>query len=204
MIAPLMSLLLLLVGCFGELPTLASVQPGAAQPGDTLTVRGTGFGPETTLRLVRGTDEVVLPLTAEAEGSVQADLPADLPPGIWQVVLDNAAGQAKVSLPLDVWTADVEPPCTKRYALNTETSRTQRKIAFERIYTDRPTTRHVFLGEQLASLELTTSTVEAGTCWGLWLHDADGKRWLIADDTRDLSREAQQIATVLELPLTTP
>lgn len=193
----------LLVACSSTPPGLTEVTPVTPWPGETLTVRGTDLTPDVELELVRGPQRVPLPVSWADDGALQADLPPDTPPGAWYVVARNAGGTTPTPPVIEVWTPDSEPACTKRYALHTETHRTQRKIAFDRVFANHPVEHRVFLGDELARLLVERTALPDGvTCTALWLEDKDNHRWLIADDTHErIVERARSIAAALDLPL---
>ncbi|MCB9681724.1 MAG: hypothetical protein H6733_09655 [Alphaproteobacteria bacterium] len=198
-----MVLLLLLAGCFVDPPVVDAITPSVLMPGDEVTLTGSAFGTDLVVTLEDGARSVVLPVNVEAEVRAVGVVADDVPPGHYVVHVRRDDHPAVHTPALEVWTADAEPPCRKRYSLSTETSRTQRKVAFLRTFTDRPPTRQVYFGDDLVSLEHTATPLPDGaTCSAIWLHTADGGRWLLADDDAvDLSERAAALAGVLGIPL---
>lgn len=193
----------LVLACFGDPPIVAEVSPAAAWPGDTVVVRGEGFEAGTLATLVLAERRVPLPLAVLDPTLLQAELPEDLPPGPWRLEVSGDGGLAEAQPVVDVWTADSEPACTKRYALDVDTSRTLRRVVIERHFEGRSSTRKVLLGDQLTALAWERRPLDDGrTCSALWLLDSTGHRWLIADDAdRDLAHVGAQLATALAVPL---
>ncbi|MCB9665985.1 MAG: hypothetical protein H6732_17900 [Alphaproteobacteria bacterium] len=196
-------LLTILAACQGDPPVLTEVAPITPWPGDTLTLQGTALGASPDILLVRGTEQIPLPAALAEDGSVTVDLPPDTPAGAWYVVARTEDGATEAPPSIEVWTPATEPACTKRYQLRTETHRTQRKIAFDRVFANHPPERHVFLGDDLAGLAFERTPLADGrTCEALWLGTADGGRWLVADDADlPLLERARAIADALGLPL---
>lgn len=191
----------LLYGCTGQPPVVSAVEPARPFPGESLEIAATGVDENTVVQLKSGHETVELPWT-RTDGGLVAKVPETTGLGRWAVVVANEGAPAQQQPVVEVWDPNREPPCTKRYALATDTSRTQKKIAFDRIYEDRERTRHVFIGDRIGHLELTSSPLADGeTCSALWMVDADGVRWLIADDTLDLSQKAEAIAAHLKVRL---
>lgn len=197
-------LLAQVLGCVGTTAHIDQLTPSEAWPGETIVATGTGFTEGVEVELVHGDTVLTVRPIVTGPSELALELPAEVPLGAWFV---RVVGDPTPTPPVvETWSPDAEPPCGKRYALATETHRTQRKIAFERIFDGRDRTRHVFLGEQLVRLELTRNARGEGrTCEALWLVDDQGQRWLIADDDAgSLTTQAQTIAASLALPLTQP
>lgn len=194
--------LVLLLAC-GTPPALTNLAPDEARPGDVLTVTGEAIDAGTSVVLSNGSTERPLALDVQGPTRATVALPDDLSPGTWTVTLVGEAGRSEGAEAVTVWTPESEPPCDKRYALDVETHRTQRKVAVTRIYTDRPADRDVFFGDDLDHLEVATQArADGSTCHAVWLHTKAQGRWLIADDPdRDLGPVAAGLAEVLDVPL---
>lgn len=192
----------LLLAC-GTPPALTGLAPGEARPGDVLAVSGEGFDARTSAVLSNGSTERGLALAVEGPTRATVTLPDDLSPGTWTLTVVGEAGGSEGAEAVTVWTPASEPPCDKRYALDVETHRTQRKVAVTRLYTDRPADRDVFFGDDLDHLEVATQArADGSTCHAVWLHTKGQGRWLLADDPkRDLGPVAAGLAEVLDIPL---
>lgn len=196
-------LVALLAACTTPTPEVVSVEPALLMPGDELLLVGAAFDDEVVGELVRGDATVPLPLQVAAPDRALAVVPTELPSGRWSLRVARPSGRHGAAVELEVWRPETEPPCIKRYALAVDTSRAGRRITIERTFADRPPTRDTLVGDQLGHLELAAASgPTGGSCSALWLHDADGRRWLLADDeTRDLGPAATALAEALGLDL---
>ncbi len=175
-------------------------------PGDSFTIEGDNLGERPSLALVSGDQRVPVPVTVSGEHTLTGDLPQDLAPGLWTLEVTGDHGVAETRPTIDVWTADTEPACTKRYALRVSASRQDAQIDVERLFTDRASVELTLEADALDALLLESTTTAAGkTCSALWAHRKDGTRVLLADDdTRDLTQLAEPIADAVNLTLTMP
>ena len=188
---------LLLAAC--ETPTLLSGLPDAALAGDEVLLRGTGLPESVQVTLSSGADTRRLTPTRWRPEEVAITLPEDLTTGQWQVALQHDGWRApEGQITLEVWHPDLEPPCVKRYALRTETSRLRRTIAIDRVLPNGTVQKKRFGPDEHKRLVLD----DRNTCSALWLETQDGKRWLLADDdSGSLETHARAIADVIEIDL---
>lgn len=94
----------------GHLPLIASVEPAGAAPGDTVIIKGRGFGPGATVRIgsaeavVSSTREdelkVVVPAAAPGEAVVEVRMPESERVGRANVMLSSGAPAAAAPGPL--------------------------------------------------------------------------------------------------------
>lgn len=194
-------LLVSLAGCWASPPEVTAVEPEVVMPGDTLVVRGVELPADVAVTLVSGAERVPLPVSVEDPAALDADIPDTLPPGRWVVEVAASGGPAVNQPAIVVWTADTEPPCTKRYALASEIVPGDAPVSVVRVFTDRPST---VLTVPAADLAGVTLTQDAG-CSAIWVVRKDTTRVLYADDTgRDLAPHARALAEALKVPLATP
>lgn len=193
-------------GCGWTAPEVRGATPTVAMPGDGFTIDGENFGERPSLTLVLGDQRVPVPVTVASEHQLTGDLPGDLPPGAWALEVTGDHGVADGHPTIDVWTADTEPACAKRYALRVSASRQDAQIRVERLFTDRASVELNLAADALDALLLESTTTTAGkTCSALWAHRKDGTRVLLADDdTRELAQLAEPIADAVNLTLTMP
>lgn len=196
----------LLGGCWWTPPEVSAVSPTSAMPGDPFRLDGANFGEKPSVTLVLAGTRVPVPVSSPSEGQLEGDLPADLAPGLWEIEVQGDHGVAEVHPTLDVWTADSEPACAKRYALSSSATRQGKQLQVERIFADRAPVTLTLEATTLTALALESTPGAAGKpCSALWAARTDGTRVLVADDdTRDLTALATPIADALGLPLLRP
>lgn len=190
--------------CTGATPTVVSVTPTSPRPGAVLAIDGTDLDADGVS--VLGADGTSLPIPAEpTETGLQAVLPEDLPVGPWRVVARHGNAIAEHQPVVQVWSPDTEPPCRKRFALETHARRVARQLVVTRTYVDEDAERELLDADVVSRLERLQTTLDDGrTCTALWAVHAGGRTLLADDVATDLAKPAQALADAIGVPLASP
>lgn len=186
-----------------EVPELVSIEPAIVRPGKPVVLVGAHLHRASGLALSTGTEQRTLDLQATDPSRHELTPPDDLPSGRWRVKLRSTGLRSpRGEATFELWRGDTEPPCKKRYALKVQTERLIRRVAVDRVYPDGEIEHLSFAGGELGSLDRTQTPGEEGTCAAIWLVTTDGRRVLLADDTKaDLLLQTEALAAALELPI---
>lgn len=189
---------------FQEPLEVHGVDPTLLQPGDLFRVDGEGFGAVAEAALVREGESHVLPVARMDGGWLKGVVPDEAASGLWRLEVRRGKQTAQAASTLEVWRADTEPPCNKRYALHVESSALQGEIKLIRRFAERDGSIHLWRRGEVAAIRTTRHAAGpdgADTCHAVWVVDADGRDWLVADDEVPQHRVAQHLADAVGAPV---
>jgi hypothetical protein len=191
------------MGCGGAV--LHGTDTSAGLAGDTLTIQGDDLHQDLVADITTAQGDLLHTLDLHSVQSHQAlvTLPEATPPGMYTITLrtDRWMGTSGRAA-LEIWHPDDEPPCNKRYALRTETTRVRRTIGIDRTIPGRAPQQLRFGPDDYRKLRYTETQQDQAPCMALWLDTNDGSSWLLADDsTSMLAARARAIAEVLEIEI---
>ncbi len=179
-------------------PSVTSVQPALARPGESLVLSGANWGEGVEVTASRGGETVPLSIAVSTADRLEVVVPDGMASGAWALRVGSTTGVAAHEPVVEVWQPATEPPCRKRHQLRAETTRLPPKVALTWVLPGGEEERRVFLGDDLAGV----SHEAADGCEAVWVHTRDGQRWLLADDTaRPLKEVAAAVATALGVAL---
>jgi hypothetical protein len=178
-------------------PTVTSVDPNPAQPGQLVKIFGEDFGEGATVGLseedgvATSLEEVSVAGLVMLEGTV----PVHISPGKYEVTVnvDGKTGKMPVELVIELPVTEV--PCSGEYTANTQVSLTRKEAAIDRFYKngERETVRVSI--DEIVKIEVEKRQTEDQTCSVIWFVKNDGKRLIFADDTKvDLKDRAYKLA----------
>lgn len=195
---------LLLAGCWSS-PTLTVVEPDQAMPGEELQIYGERLTDPVEVRLessAQGAAHTLTLTTSETE-RLAAQIPEEIEPGIYDVVvvagrhLLRAPGSFRVLAPL----RDV--PCGQLYRANTKVSNVAGEVVIDKFFRsgERETVKVKL--QEIATVEVGRVPGPSGeSCSVITLVRSDGERLRFADDAKvDLENRAHKLAQEIGRPI---
>jgi hypothetical protein len=184
-----------LLGCSS--PTVSSVEPWRAPPGETVQVVGEDFSPRVKVYLAKEGQHRAALEQVEVAGPTRlsAMLPEEVDPGIYDLVVEHRGRAGRLPSALELLPPVDETPCSDEFTANTELSIIRKEVVVDRFYRngDRQTVR-LGLGEvERVEYELVDDGIRQ--CSVIYLRTTEGKRVVFNDDTKvDLRDRASKIA----------
>ncbi|MBW1878975.1 MAG: hypothetical protein JRJ84_11475 [Deltaproteobacteria bacterium] len=187
-------LVVFLLGC--TTPTLSSVEPWRAAPGERVQVAGEHFTPRVQVYLAKDGQPRAALEQVELAGPTR--LSAVLPeeePGIYDLVVERRGRAGRLPSALELLPEVDETPCSDEFTANTELSIMREEVVVDRFYRngERQTVR---LGlEEIARVEYELVDDGIRQCSVIYLRTTENKRVVFNDDTKvDLRERARKIA----------
>ncbi|MBN1288027.1 MAG: IPT/TIG domain-containing protein [Actinobacteria bacterium] len=97
-----------IAGCGEKSPTIDSISPTSAMPGDEIKIKGTNFSESRMDGAVSFGDDVPAEILSWSDTAIACKVPGQLTSGTYKVSVQNGKGEQSNEVPIDVQEAPVE------------------------------------------------------------------------------------------------
>lgn len=194
-------MLLFLLACSAEPPSVSSISPKSGPAGTAVTISGTGFTSDMTLQLgILSLGELAVLDQATATGTV----PEGLPPGPANLIVSGGDGRGMtLSKAFTVSEPESAAPCSPDIKRMTHIPADGSSVKIDRHLPDGSVDRIQLDVREVKAVEYEESAIDGGgVCRTVYLRTRTDQRHLFdASATDDLRWQAQRIAGGLGKPL---
>lgn len=187
----------LLAACV-QPPVLSSVQPETGPPGTPLILEGEHLTADAAVRLGgKPLEDLVVTPPGRAEGKV----PADLPAGKADLLVETAAGRVSRNGAFLVQAPPATNPCGSQEKRLTHIPSDGSVIKIDRHLPDGEVQRSQIKATEVQAVQVERTLQQGRACAAIWLDTTGGKVLFDAQVDADLRPQAQLIANGLHKPL---
>ncbi|MCK6503956.1 IPT/TIG domain-containing protein [Myxococcota bacterium] len=193
-----MNTLLLLLAC-AQPPVLSSVEPTSGPPGTVLVLQGEHLSADAAVRLAgQPLEDLVVTPPGRAEGKV----PAGLPAGKADLLVETAAGRVSRNGAFVVQAPPAQDPCSGEEKRFTHIPPDGSVVKIDRHLPGGEVDRSQVKVHEVQGVRVERTLQQGKACAAIWLDTSGGPVLFDAQVDADLRPQAQTIANGLHKPLT--